>query len=110
MDLPSEEHSRKMPTEYAPESFDNWVKKQWVTDKLKECRIYGPVLVLRHVEVWEGEKVHIELWPVKDAISTGTECIVEASFKVKKHTKALKMRQELMNFLRTKSWVLARDF
>jgi hypothetical protein len=48
--------------------------------------------VLRHVEEWEGEELHIELWPVKDAISTGTECIVEASFKVKKRTKALKMR------------------
>lgn len=61
MDLPSEEHSCKMPIEHAPESFDNWVKKQWFTDKLKECRIYGPVLVLHHVEVWEGEKVHIKL-------------------------------------------------
>jgi hypothetical protein len=49
MDLPSEEHSRKMLTEYAPEKFDNWVEKQEVTDKLKESRIYGPGLAERYV-------------------------------------------------------------
>jgi hypothetical protein len=50
------------------------------------------------------------MWPVKDAIGTGTEYVIEASFKVKKRTKALKMRQELMDFLRTKGWFLAWDF
>lgn len=110
MDLPGEEHSRIMLTEHAPEKFDNWVKKQWITDKLKESRIYGPVLAQRYVGEWGGEKVYIEMWPVKAAIGTGTEYIVEASFKVRKRTKAFKMRQELMDLLCTKGWFLARDF
>jgi hypothetical protein len=62
-----------MLTEHAPENFDDLVEKQWLTDKLKESRIYGPVLAERYVGEWRGEKVKIEIWPVKDAID-GIHC------------------------------------
>lgn len=109
LELPSEEHSRKMLVEKAPDEFDNSVKHNWGTERLKESRIYGPVLVKRYSGTWSGEEVDIEVWPIKDGAGTGTEYIVEASFKAKKHTKASEMRFELISLLQMKGWFLARD-
>ena len=109
IELPSEEHSRKMLIEKAPDKFDNSVGKDWATDKLKESRIYGPVLAERYTVTWSGEELDIEVWPIKDAAGTGTEYIVEASFKVKKCAKASEKHCELMTLLQMNGWFLARD-
>lgn len=108
-DLPCVKLSRKMLIEKAPDKFDSSVGKDWVMDRLKESRIYGPVSAERYTGTWSGEELDIEVWPIKDAAGTGTEYIVEASFKVKKRDKARKKHCELMALLEMKSWFLARD-
>ncbi|KFY13276.1 hypothetical protein V491_06459 [Pseudogymnoascus sp. VKM F-3775] len=94
IELPSEKHSRKMLIEKAPDKFNDSVGKDWGTDKLKKSRIYGPVLAERYTGTWSGEELNIEVWPIKDATGMGTEFIIEASFKVKKRTKALEKHLE----------------
>ncbi len=109
LELPSEKHSRNALIEKAPDKFINSVKPNWGIDKLKESRIYGPVLVDRYTGAWSDEKLNIEVWPIKDAAGTGTEYIVEASFKVKELTNAWEKRDQLMTLLKEKGWLVALD-
>ena len=109
LDLPDVDHSRKMLIEKAPEKFDDSGGKHWGTDKLKDSRIYGPIHVERYTGTWSEEELDIEVWPIKDAARTGMEYIVEASFKVRKLTKAVEKHQELMDLLKKKGWFLAKD-
>jgi hypothetical protein len=108
-ELPNKELSREMLIEKAPEKFNHSVRNNWGTEKLKESRIFGPVPVERYTGDWSGEEMDIEVWPIKDAAGTGTEYIVEVSFKVKKRTKAAEKRDKLMTLLETKGWLLERD-
>jgi hypothetical protein len=109
MELPCEERSSKMLIKKAPDCFDHSVDKNWVANKLKESRIYGPVLAERYSGKWNDEETDIEVWPIKNADGTGIDYIVEASFKAKKRPKALAKRSELIEFLTAKGWFLARD-
>ncbi|KFY29439.1 hypothetical protein V491_00031 [Pseudogymnoascus sp. VKM F-3775] len=110
IELPSEKHSRKMLIEKTPDKFDDLVGKNWGIDKLKESCIYGPVLVERYTGTWSGEELDIEVRPIKDTAGTGADyIIIEASFKVKKRTKASEKHSELMALLQLKGWFLARD-
>ncbi|KAL5351767.1 hypothetical protein ACLOAV_003628 [Pseudogymnoascus australis] len=109
IELPSEKNSRDMLIGKAPIEFTGSNGTNWGTDKLNKSRIYGPVLAERYTGTWSGEELDIEVWPIKDAAGTGTEYIVEASFKVRKHTKASEKRLELLTFLRMNGWCLAQD-
>jgi hypothetical protein len=109
IELPSEKNSRDMLIEKAPTKFNDLMGTNWGTDKLKESRIYGPVLAERYTGTWGEEELDIEVWPIKNAAGTGTEYIVEASFKVKERTKASEKHCELVALLQMKGWFLARD-
>jgi hypothetical protein len=109
IELPSEKNSRDMLIEKAPIKFNDLKGTNWGTDKLKESRIYGPVLAERYTGTWSGEELDIEVLPIKDAAGTGTEYIVEASFKVKERTKASEKHCELVTLLQMKGWFLAQD-
>lgn len=109
IELPSEKQSCQMLIEKAPDKFDDSVEKHWGTGKLKESRIYGPVFAERYTGTWSGEEIDIEVWPIKDAVGTGTEYIVEASFKVRKRTKASEKHDDLKALLQMNGWFLALD-
>jgi len=49
------------------------------------------------------------VWPLKNAAGTGTEYIVEASFKTTSRTTASTKHDELTTFLQGKGWFLAQD-
>lgn len=109
LDLPDVDQSRKMLIEKAPDKFDNSVDEQWGTDKLKDSRIYGSIPVERYTGNWGEEELDIEVWPIKDAAGTGTEYIVEVSFKVRKRPEAVEKHQKLMDLLIEEGWFLAKD-
>lgn len=94
----------------APAKFNNWLYDKWGTDQLSNSRIYGPVLAKRSNGTWSSiSKIYVEVWPIKDAAGTGTEYIVEASFKVTDRSTASSKRDELVSFLEGKGWFLAQD-
>lgn len=109
--LPGEEDSRQALIAKAPEKFNHSVSPNWGTELLKGARVYGPIGVERYTGLWEeeDEEVDIEVWPIKDADGTGLEYIVEASFKVKKRTKALEKQKKLIKLLEKKGWFAAKD-
>ena len=109
MDLPGTSRSRTFMINDAPDKFDDWLFNDWGTGALAVSRIFGPVLAKRSIGTWSGLKLYIEVWPIIDAAGTGTEYIVEASFKTTSRTTASSKHDGLINFLQDKGWFLAQD-
>ncbi|KAE9980115.1 hypothetical protein EG328_000480 [Venturia inaequalis] len=110
MQLPILSTGQRLMIKNAPDKFNNWNYKNWGTDQLSISRIYGSILAKRSIGTWSGiNKFYIEVWPIKDAAGTGTEYIVEASFKVKDRSTASSKHDELISFLKGKGWLKAQD-
>jgi hypothetical protein len=109
MDLPNQADSRSLLINNAPDKFNNWVSSGWGTSKLSSSRIYGPVLAKRSVGTWSGQQLYIEVWPIRNAAGTGTEYVVEASFKTTSQSTASAKHDELVTYLQGKGWFLAQD-
>jgi hypothetical protein len=88
MELPGTSNSQTMMINNAPDKFNNWLYNNWGTDQLSVSRLYGPILAKRSIGIWSSMQIYIEVWPIKDAVGTGTEYIVEASFKTTSRTTA----------------------
>jgi len=110
MDLPGTNDSRAMLINKALDKFNDWMSnKNWGTGALARSRIFGPILAKRSIGKWSGLELFIEVWPIRDAARTGTEYIVEASFKTTIHTTAATERDSLATYLEGKGWLLKRD-
>lgn len=109
MDLPSLSDSRSLLINNAPDKFDDWLYNGWGTSKLSYSRIYGPVLAKRSIGTWSGLQIYIEVWPIKNAAGTGTEYIVEASFKTNSASTASLKHDQLIAYLQSKGWFLPQD-
>ncbi|UKS27433.1 hypothetical protein LOZ80_00315 [Paenibacillus sp. HWE-109] len=109
MDLTNQSDSRSLLINNAPDKFNNWVSSGWGTSKLSSSRIYGPVLAKRSIGTWSGQQLYIEVWPILNASGTGTEYVVEASFKTNSQTTASTKHDELITYLQNKGWFLAQD-
>lgn len=109
MDLPSAKDSRKLLKDNAPGKFEDYLYNNWGTDMLDDSRIYGPVLAKRSTGTWNGFKTYIEVWPILNAAGTGTEYVVEISFKTTSRTTASQKHDELITYLQSKGWFLPQD-
>jgi hypothetical protein len=109
MDLPEEMSSRSILTEEAPNKFDNWVHDKWGTDMLANSRIFGPVRAKRYVGKWEGTKIYLEVWPIRNAEATGDDYLVEASLKAESYVDASGKRASLISYLQGEGWFLEQD-
>lgn len=109
MELPGTSNSRSMLISNAPDKFDDWLFGGWGTDVLGVSRIYGPVLAKRSIGTWSGMTLYVEVWPILNAAGTGTEDIVEASFKTTSRTTASTKHDSLIAYLQSKGWFLAQD-
>jgi hypothetical protein len=109
MDLPGTRSSRSMLIRHAPDRFDDWLWNGWGTDALPISRIYGPVLARRSIGTWSAMTLYIEVWPILDAAGTGTEDVVEASFKTASRATASAEHDSLIAYLQRRGWLLAQD-
>jgi hypothetical protein len=109
MDLPGTSTSRSMLINDAPDKFDDWLFNNWGTGVLATSRLYGPVLAKRSIGSWNGETLYIEVWPILNAAGTGTEDVVEASFKTTSASTASTKKAALQSLLQSKGWFLAQD-
>jgi hypothetical protein len=109
MDLPIIGDARNLMIGNSPDKFNNWLSSGWGKNKLLASRYYGPVLAKRSMGTWRGIKLYIEVWPIKNAAGTGTEYVVEASFKTHSATSASSKHKELAAYLKNKGWLLAQD-
>ncbi|MFD0679205.1 MULTISPECIES: hypothetical protein [unclassified Paenibacillus] len=109
MDLPSASDSRKLLKDNIPGKMDDWLYNGWGTDMLDDSRKFGPILAKRYIGTWSGIKTYIEIWPINNAAGTGTEYIVEISFKTTSSTTASQKHDELITYLQNNGWFLAQD-
>ncbi|KAL4723020.1 hypothetical protein ACLX1H_010261 [Fusarium chlamydosporum] len=99
MDLPEDLSSRSILIEEAPDKFDDFLQEKWGTSMLASSRVFGPVHAKRHVGRWEGTKIYLEIWPLRNSEGTGFEYLVEASLKTQTCLDASKKQTSLMTYL-----------
>jgi len=109
MDLPSSGDSRSLLKKNIPGKMDNWLSSGWGTAKLDASRKYGPILAKRSIGSWSGMTLYIEVWPILNQAGTGTDYVVEASFKTKSEATASTKHDELQAYLISRGWFLAED-
>ncbi|MFZ2999861.1 MAG: hypothetical protein WA071_06010 [Undibacterium umbellatum] len=109
MDLPSTSDSRSLLKKNIPGKMDNWLYSGWGKSMLDNSRKYGPILAKRSVGTWSGMTLYIEVWPILNQAGTGTDYIVEASFKSKSAATASVKHDELQAYLISRGWFVAED-
>jgi len=109
MDLPSSSDSRSLLKKNIPGKMDNWLYSGWGKSMLDNSRKYGPILAKRSVGTWSGMKLYIEVWPILNQAGTGTDYIVEASFKTTSEATASAKHDELQAYLISRGWFVAED-
>ncbi|CAJ0544331.1 Ff.00g035630.m01.CDS01 [Fusarium sp. VM40] len=109
MELPDESRSRSMLIKEAPTKFDNFVHKKWGTGLLATSRLFGPVHAKRYVGKWEGTRIYLEVWTLRNAQGTGYENLVEASLKTETHMDAFQKQASLISYLQGEGWFLEQD-
>lgn len=109
MDLPSSSDSRSLLKKNIPGKMDNWLYSGWGKSMLDNSRKYGPILAKRSVGSWSGLKLYIEVWPILNQAGTGTDYIVEASFKTTSEATASAKHDDLQAYLISRGWFVAED-
>lgn len=105
IDLPSSKEVIKAAVNKIPGKLTNIGGK----DILKNAYIYGPVDSKRYTGVFNGEKLYIEVWNIKNSLGNGYEKVVEASFKTDSRSEAEEGHDELIDSLKENGWLLPKD-
>ncbi|MEC0232069.1 hypothetical protein [Paenibacillus alba] len=109
LNAPNLATSRTVSVSNAPSNFKNWTSAGWGTTQLNNAVIYGPVDFKRYKGTYKDLELDIEIWTILNAAKTGTEDIVEASFKTDSLSEATSVRTDLINLLRSKGWLIESD-
>ncbi len=109
MELPDKKDAIALLKKNIPGKMDNWLYKSWGSKQLENGRVYGPVQAKRSQGSFNGNKLYIEIWPIKNSQGNGLEYVVEASFKADSYTQANSVRSQLFTYLNNRGWLLAQD-
>lgn len=108
--LPSESKALDMILDKLPGKLDDWNgQSHWGKQQLEDSRAYGPVMASKYKGTWNGVEVDVEVWPIRTADGSGTEPIVEISFKADEYADAASNRQKLMDYLNQEGWLVPQD-
>lgn len=107
--LPSEKDALEMLVNEIPGKLDKTNGSGWGTSVLKNSYAHGPVSVSRYTGIFDGLETDIELWPIVGADGSGTESIIEISFKTDDYQTAASERAKLMKLLEDKGWLIPAD-
>ncbi|WP_237017269.1 hypothetical protein [Gordonia zhenghanii] len=106
--LPSESDAVDLVVDKSPGKLEDTRSKGWGKDTLKGSRAHGPVTSRNWKGTWRGTKVDLEVLPVRAASGSGTETIVEFSFKADTLAEATALRAAAITELDAKGWLLKR--
>ncbi|NQX62282.1 fibronectin type III domain-containing protein [Paenibacillus qinlingensis] len=109
LNAPNLATSRSISVSNAPSQLKNWSSSGWGTTQLNNSVIYGPIDFKRYEGTFDDFDLDIEVWTILNAAKTGTEDIVEASFKADTLSEATTARTALMNLLNSKGWLVQSD-
>ncbi|MFG2881779.1 hypothetical protein ACGFYV_05550 [Streptomyces sp. NPDC048297] len=93
-----------------PGKLDDWLYHNWGSDTLQVSRAHGPVTSQVWSGAWESsDDAGIEVLPVKNSAGTGTEYVVELSFKADNYTDAAKLHNDAIAVASGKGWLYRGD-
>lgn len=108
--MPSAATGRSWLADEIPGKLEDWGDKNWGSDTLGAAGVNGPVTS----QVWSGEwessdDASIEVLPVKAASGTGTEYVVELSFKTDDHGDAADLHADAIAVADAHGWLYHGD-
>ena len=93
-----------------PGKLEDWNSKNWGQDALSAARVHGPVTSKVYDGAWESsDDASIEVLPVVGAGGTGTEYVVELSFKTDNHTDAAQLHADAISVAQSHGWLYQGD-
>lgn len=108
--LPADSKALSLLVDNLPGKLKKWKDgSSWGEKQLKVSRAYGPVVASKYEGSWNGIDVDVEIWPIRNASGTGTEPVIEISFKTDDYNTAATDRQQLMNYLKQEGWLVPQD-
>lgn len=109
LNLPNEAEALNLLISKIPGKLDKTNASGWGTAQLLQAYAHGPILASRYSGTFEGLETDIEVWPIIGANGSGTEYVVEISFKTDDYQTAASKRTNLMNLLNNKGWLVPAD-
>ncbi|MDN4081150.1 hypothetical protein QYF52_24770 [Paenibacillus polymyxa] len=107
--LPSLDQALKQLQDNLPGKLQNWKSSNWGKHTLANSRVRGPVQVNKYKGSFQGLDTDVEVWPIRSANGSGTDNIIEISFKTSDYNTAASNRTKLMNLLQSKGWLIPAD-
>jgi len=107
--LPSEKDALNLLLDKLPGKLKNWSASNWGKQQLTQARAFGPITFQRYEGRWNGQELTLEVWPIRSAAGTGTENIVEVSFKTENPVAVTGLRSQLLQLLQNKNWLIPAD-
>ncbi|MFJ9588182.1 hypothetical protein [Streptomyces acidicola] len=108
--MPPSSTGRNWLVNDTPGKLDDWLYNNWGSDTLKASRAHGPVTS----QVWSGawkssDDASIEVLPVVNASGTGTEYVIELSFKTDKYSDAAQLHSDAIAVAESRGWLYRGD-
>ncbi|WP_342553842.1 hypothetical protein [Paenibacillus sp. FSL R7-0652] len=107
--LPSEKDALNLLLDKLPGKLKNWSASNWGKQQLTKARAFGPITFQRYEGTWNGQELTLEVWPIRSVTGTGTENIVEVSFKTDDPAAVTGLRSQLLQLLQNKNWLMPAD-
>ncbi|MFJ5274740.1 hypothetical protein [Streptomyces sp. NPDC088358] len=93
-----------------PGKLEDWSSSNWGKTTLQASRVHGPVTSQAWGGEWEvSDDASIEVLPVVGASGSGTEYIVEVSFKTDSYSDATKLHTDAVNVAESHGWLYHGD-
>lgn len=93
-----------------PGKLEDWSAKNWGSDTLAASRVHGPVTSQVWSGAWESsDDASIEVLPVKAASGSGTEYVVELSFKTDDYADAAQLHTDAVAIADAHGWLYHGD-
>ncbi|MER6922210.1 hypothetical protein [Streptomyces spiralis] len=108
--MPSGSTARTWLVDDIPGKLDDWLYDNWGSDTLKAARVHGPVTSQVWSGAWESsDDASIEVLPVVGADGTGTEYVVELSFKTDDYADAAELHSDAVAVAEAHGWLYHGD-
>ncbi len=107
--LPAESDARKLLVDRIPGKLSNWSERNWGRDQLAASRQHGPVEARDWSGSWQGTDIDLEVVPIRASSGSGTETVIELSFKTDTRDEARTLRDKAIDTLRSRGWLAPTD-
>jgi hypothetical protein len=107
--MPSESTGRKWLVDEIPGKLKDWLYDDWGEDTLKDSRKHGPVTAQVYEGEWQGFDASIEVLPVVTASGSGTEYVIELSFKADSYADASDLHADAIAVAEQNGWLYHGD-